>query len=172
MGGCQGCVRREEKKTNEMAYARLENKVKQAPALKLPAKEGHMGVGVVDTPRSILREEKKTNEMAYARLENKVKQAPALKLQAKEGHMGAGVVDTPRSMASCSTTDWVEGIPGQKRISFNAAPAEVLHIVPYSEMYLLHPNKFEFDFAGFYITHDESIDANLRSTVCSAKKRR
>jgi len=88
---------------------------------------------------------------------------PAQKLPVKGEHTGAGVDDTPRSMASCSTSDCVKEIPAQKRVSFSAAPAEVLHVVPYSEMYILHPDKFEFDSYGRYITDDDSIDANLRS---------
>jgi len=86
----------------------------------------------------------------------------------KGEHTGAGIVDTPRSMALYSICDCVQEIPAQKHVSFSAAPAEVLHIVPYSEIYVLHPDKFEFDSAGRYITDDDSIDANLRSAVRSA----
>merc|ERR1739838_1275994 len=94
---------------------------------------------------------------------------PSQKSPVKGEHTGAGVVDTPRSMASCSTSDSVKEMPPQKRVSFSAAPAEVLHVVPYSEMYMLHPDKFEFDSDGRYITDDESIDSNLRSAVRPAQ---
>jgi len=89
----------------------------------------------------------------------------AQKAPNKGKHTGAGAVDSPRSMASCSTFDSVPEIPPKKRVSISAAPAEVLHIVPYSEIYILHPDKFEFDSYGRYITDDESIDANMRSAV-------
>ena len=95
---------------------------------------------------------------------DEVDPAPAQKLPAVKG------VDTPRSVASCSTCDCIEGMPAQKRVSFSAAPAEVLHVVPYSEMYILHPDKFEFDSHGLYITDDESVDADMRSTVRHGKK--
>jgi len=80
--------------------------------------------------------------------------APEQKLLVKEEHTGAGVCDTPRSMASCSTCDCDQQIPARKRVSFSAAPAEVFHIVPYSEVYILHPDKFEFDSDGRYVTDD------------------
>jgi len=107
----------------------------------------------------------RVNGEAYFWLDNEVDPAPAQTLLVKEGHTDAGVVDTPRSLASCSTSDRVEEMPAQKHVFFSPAPAEVLHVVPYSEMYLLHPSKFEFDRDGLYITDDESIDANLRSAV-------
>jgi len=97
---------------------------------------------------------------------DEVDPAPMQKLPVVKGeHTGAGVVDTPRSMAFCSTCDCIEEMPAQKRVSFSAAPPEVSHVVPYSEVYILHPDKFDFDSEGRYITDDESIDANLRSTV-------
>jgi len=80
-------------------------------------------------------------------------------------HTGDGVVDAPRSMASCSTCDCVKEISAEKRVYFSAAPAEVLHIVPYSEIYILHPRNFEFNSDGRYITDDKSIDTNMRSAV-------
>jgi len=107
----------------------------------------------------------RVNEEACTRLDNKVDPAPPQTFPVKEGHTAAGAADSPRSVASCSTSDRVEEMPAQKHVFFSATPAEVLHIVPYSEMYLLHPSKFEFDSDGRYITDDESIDTNLRSAV-------
>jgi len=107
----------------------------------------------------------RVNREVCARLDNKVDPAPPQTLPVKEGHTAAGVADSPRSVASCSTSDWVQEVPAQKHVFFSAAPAEVLQIVPYSEMYILHPRKFEFDSDGLYITDDESVDANLRSAV-------
>jgi len=85
---------------------------------------------------------------------DEVDPAPEQKLLVKEEHTGAGVCDTPCSMASCSTCDCDQQIPARKRVSFSAAPAEVFHIVPYSEVYILHPDKFEFDSDGRYVTDD------------------
>jgi len=98
--------------------------------------------------------------------------APAQKSPVKGEHNGAGLVDTPRSMASCSTSDSIKEIPPQKRVSFSAAPPEVVHVVPYSEVYSFHPDKFEFDSDGRYITDDESIDPTLRSAVRPEQKYR
>jgi len=97
---------------------------------------------------------------------DEVDPAPAQKLPAVKGERtNVADVDIPRSVASCSTCDCIEGMPAQKRVSFSAAPPEVLHVVAYSEVYILHPDKFDFDSDGRYITEDESIDVNLRSTV-------
>jgi len=105
----------------------------------------------------------RVNGEACARLDNKVDTAPAQTLPVKEGRAGAGMVDTARSVASCSTTDCVQEVPARKRVSFSEAPAEVFHIVPYSEIYLLHPKKFVFGSDGRYVPNDESVEANLRS---------
>jgi len=112
------------------------------------------------------------NWEACAWLDHEFDPAAAQMLLVKEGHTAAGVVDSPRSVASCSTSDLVEEIAAQKHVLFSAAPDEVLHIVPYSEMYLTHPSKFEFDRDGLYITRDKSVDANLRAPGACQKIRK
>jgi len=91
------------------------------------------------------------------------------------------VVDTLCCMASCSMTNSVKVIQAQtdsvkviqahKHVSFSDLPAEVLEIVPYSEMYGLHPSKFEFDRDGHYIVDDKSIDARLQSATFPARSK-
>jgi len=122
-----------------------------------------------DSPRELLNEDSRTSARKQALTTERFDEVdPAQKLPVTVKHTGAEVVDSPRSIASCSTCDCVREVPAQKHVSFSAAPDEVLHIVPYSEMYILHPRNFQFDSDGRYITGDEAINANLRSAVRSA----
>jgi len=144
------------------AFVRSDREASICTLLRKAGLEGAALTAYSDRRSLELRLQGALNGEACAWLDNVV-------VQLVELSQGAGVVDTPRSMASCSTSDSVKEMPPQKRVSFSAAPAEVLHVVPYSETYILHPDKFEFDSDGSYITDDKSIAANLRSTVCPSQ---